>query len=125
MAVIKKKGKRGRPKGSKNKATLLKEAQERLAKKEIVPPPPPPKAFKILGYCKCGSIIGTMDFITKFIYKCPKCSVRARKKELSSSGKKEEYANKKDYMEHTLNAEFHDMPPLSDELDPKDVKVKE
>lgn len=117
--------KRGRPKGSKNKATLLKEAQEKLAHTELPPPSPPPKAFKHLGYCKCGAMIGTLDLETKFIYRCPHCNIRGRKNTLEKKRKGETYTSKKDYLEHVINPEVIDHVPLSDELDPKDVKVKE
>jgi hypothetical protein len=117
--------KRGRPKGSKNKATLLREAQERSTRTESPPPAPPPKSFKHLGYCKCGALVGEIDLLSKFIYKCPHCTLKGRVNSLSKSSKGETFSSKKDYLEHTLNADFHDMPPLNEDLDPNDVKVKE
>lgn len=116
--------KRGRPKGSKNKATLLKEAQEKLAKKEQLPPSPPPKLFKHLGFCKCGSVIGSID-IKKGKYICNHCGVTGKVSVLKKVKSVEAYSSKKDYLEHTLNADFHDMPPLNEDIDPNEVRVKE
>lgn len=117
--------KRGRPKGSKNKSTLLKEAAEKLVKKDEAPPKPPPKAFKYLGYCKCGSMIGSTDLETKFVYICPHCNLRARTNSLKKKQDSEVYSSKKDYMERIVNHEHLDSVPLSDDLDIKDVQVKE
>jgi len=116
---------RGRPKGSKNKSTILREAQEKLNKVDTPPPPPPPKAFKHLGFCKCGAMIGSIDLVSKFIYKCPQCLIQARKNMLILKKKGETYTSKKDYLEHVINSEHIAALPLSDELDPASVKVKE
>jgi len=116
--------KRGRPKGSKNKSTILREAQEKLNKVETPPPAPPPKAFKHLGFCKCGAMIGSMDLVSKFIYKCPQCNIQSRKNTLVKKGKGESYISKRDYLEH-VNLNIIDHVPPSEDLDPKDVKVIE
>ena len=116
--------KRGRPKGSKNKSTILKEQQELLNKKEIEPPKIIPKAFKHLGFCKCGALIGSVDLCTEYKYVCPHCHKQDKVSKLNKKNKSEIYTSKKDYMDHVVNAEVIASLPLSDDLDLKDVRVK-
>lgn len=115
--------KRGRPKGSKNKATLLKEANQVKAPEPIIPLHPS-KSFKHLGFCKCGAMIGSID-TKKGKYLCSHCGCSGKVSVLKKVKDVEVYTSKRDYLEHTLNADFHDMAPLSDEIDPNDVRVKE
>lgn len=119
------KGKRGRPKGSKNRSTLLKEEIERRATTESTTTLIPPKLFKHLGFCRCGGMIGSLDIVSKSLYKCPQCGNSGKVKNLKKDKNSEKYTSKRDYLEHINSADFHDMPALSDELDPATVKVKE
>lgn len=117
----------GRPKGSLNKKgrKIRKvKCRKNKVKKEVVLPPSNVKKSKFLGYCpKCRSIVTKKDLESKFIFNCFSCGKRARIKMLKESMSTEKTPmTKKEYLEHSVNAEHIDMPPLHD-LDPGELKV--
>jgi len=80
------------------------------------------KSSRFLGYCpKCRFLINKKDLETKLIFVCPGCGKRARIKLLQKEIRRENLT-KKEYLENTVNADYHDMPTLN-EHDPGDLKV--
>jgi len=124
--IIKKHSKRGRPKGSKNRATIIQEREkaEKLESKNIPPPLHPPRNFKLIGYCGCGNMIGECDIDGKK-YRCPHCNKIGKVRELKKKKGLEEYTSKKDYLERVTESAVLEAPVLSDELDPKDVVLRQ
>ena len=139
-----KKGKKklGRPKGSKNKKPkktqkrkLTKSTKKikkikKIKKKELLgedgKPYKPPRSYKMLGYCpKCKGMISTKDLISKYIYVCASCNKRARTNTIRKTQRstQEKPKSKKEYIESTVNAEYHDMPPM-EEVDPLSHNLK-
>ena len=98
--------KRGRPKGS------IKNAEPEVIEEVYIPP----KSYKHLGYCSCGFMISALDLISKFIYVCPRCEKRKRTNKLKVAKKvdKDLPTTKKEYLKSSVNADFHDMPPMED-----------
>lgn len=106
-----KKKRRGRPKGSKNKNSILSQKNDKVEK-----PYNPPKSHKFLGYCsKCYTIIGSNDLVSKFIYICPLCGSKKRINALKKIRANTNITtNKKEFLRDTLNVDYHDMPGLED-----------
>lgn len=106
--VIKKK--RGRPKGSKNKTTVISAANKPCTEYDMSNV----KVGKHLGYCpKCDSSIATYNLDSKFIFICDACGKRGRTKILKVDSKRlctERPQSKKEYMESSMNVDYHDMP---------------
>jgi len=127
---MKKRG-RGRPRKIKSKIKVIKYKKrgrprkiKKAIKKEVVIEIPI-KKYKFLGYCKCGFMISKNDFESKFIFTCPSCGNRQRKKQLLQEMQKEKYTNKKDYLEHTINAQHIDMPANREDVPPEIFKTVE
>ena len=110
----KKKIKRGRPKGSQNKKTLA-GSQLHISKS------------RFQGYCpKCRFMISSLDLVSKFIFVCPGCGERASIKSLRKILKNEEDrpTSKKDYFDSGTVADYHDMPPLNDGVNIKNLNIQ-
>ena len=117
---------RGRPKGSKNKATILKEKDAlNNVKKEIEAPLHPARSFKHIGYCRCGNMVGDVDLVSKGIYVCSHCKARGKVSRLGKESKVEKHNTKRDYLEDVTESNHLASVPLNDELDPKEIRVKE
>ena len=82
------------------------------------------KTFKFIGYCKCGCQVGSQDLESKFIYRCPGCSKRARTKKLSREKVGERPVSRRDYMEATVNSEHLEAPYISNEEVPPEILKK-
>jgi len=88
----------GRPKGSRNR---IKEDLSHI------------KIAKGLGFCSsCEIQIMATDLVTKRIYLCPGCHLRARVKTLKPALNHPRPESKKEYMENIVNAQHLDTPPL-------------
>lgn len=114
IKIVHKKGRRGRPKGSKNKQKKYK--MENGPKMAEVPNDykiPPTKKF--LGYCKCGSIISSSDLESTYVFICPACDWRSKTKNLKKGRATEDgVKSKKEYLQELkeISVKFHDMPAL-------------
>ena len=98
------KRKRGRPRKIKVKQPKVEEPKSDV------------KTHKFMGFCKCNFMITKNDFESKFIFTCPSCSKRQRMKDLKKESSLEKYTSRRDYVEHTVNAEHHDSLPLNDNV---------
>lgn len=111
--------KRGRPKGSKNKKTLKYTCTE----SPVIPVDlSNVKTYKFIGYCVCGFFLSTnhlkKNCKTKYI--CPSCDKTGKVKNLIKDKvipEEEIPKSKKEYIDRTINAEFHDVVPLNNEND--------
>lgn len=121
----------GRRKGSLNKnkdekKVVFKRGRGRPRKpREVLEPEQPSnvKKSKFLGHCpKCDSIVVSLDLETKFIYICTGCGNRARISTLQKE-RKSEQVSRKDYLETTINADYHDMPAMNDIDFSTDLKI--
>jgi len=126
------KGRRGRPKGSKNKSTLCTESQGHTSYKsgfELPPDYKEPKSVKFLGYCKCGFTISVTDLISKRIYICPSCSKRCSigKLDQERAGAEERPKTKKEYLNQTINVKYNDYytPSAADDIDDEVEEIEE
>ena len=95
-------GKRGpgRPKGSRNQPRVPKEDLSGV------------RLVKFLGYCTCSGMIVKADLVSKRVYVCPGCGIRAILSSLKLTLNREPPSSKKEYMENTVNAQHLDTPPL-------------
>jgi hypothetical protein len=117
---------RGRPKGSKNKATILKEREAlNKGKKEVLAPLHPARKFKHIGYCRCGNMVGDVDLVSKFIYVCSHCKNRGKVSQLGKESKGEKHSTKRDYLEDVTESNHLASVPLNDDLDPNAFKIIE
>lgn len=120
----------GRPKGSKNKKKWIKVGHRRPgspkgSKNKQKEDLSGVKIGKALGYCsKCEMGIMEYDLVTRFIYICPRCQVRARVSTLKLALNRIRPTSKKEYLENTVNAQHLDTPPLLKVIDEMpDVEV--
>lgn len=107
---MKKRG-RGRPRKSTYKGRKREKSTNRVV------------TTKLLGYCKCGFVINRLDFESVYVFVCPGCGERQRRKDLKKEGKREIYESKKEYLEGFINAKHIDMPPTRDNI-PSDILKK-
>jgi hypothetical protein len=105
-------------KKNKNQTSKIKKHHKKQKKVEIVSNH---KTFKFLGYCKCGSIIGSGDLESKRIYTCPQCCSRCGVGKLRKVNSSDKPISKKDYLENNINAEHLDAPYIASEDVPPEI----
>jgi len=122
----------GRPRGSLNKKKSdIVMKRKRGRPKNVVEPKVEEEVSKVitakfLGYCKCGSMIGNPDLVSKFIFECPSCGKIARIKTLKKDSGNTRPLSKKEYLEGNINTIYHSQLPLNDyQIDPDQLKVQD
>jgi len=73
---------------------------------------------KFLGFCKCGSMVSTLEKVGTLKYVCTECKYKGLVSKLSETSirSREKPESKKEYLQSTFAANFHDMPGYREKL---------